>query len=755
MSRLHKFFTSEYTARFLVTFLIAAGLSGVCCVGFFPAPNAGHIFLWCGLFSGVFTLLGMWKSRLKGPLVLLCTAALILAGVFLQWGPVHAVVEGVKAFLYLNTGWTEILTIYADLLLPILCLLITFVSWGAEADESGFSAALFVIAGCVVMFLLRPGAQMLLYALPAFMGLLLQLSRKERFAFLALPVAVILALIAFALTPAAPAPVQPYEDMAKRIRQAIEDHLMYTAERTSFSLSTEGYQPLEDRLGGKPNLSNRSVMNVKTEDTVLLRGKTYDFYTGVSWQDSLSAKRYLYHSLYSREMRETLFDMNRPAAGTAALPLKEAQVELLSDGTTTLFFPARTREMQLQGQQMVLYFNTAGELFLTRNTQAGDKYTFSYLPLEAGQQRTAQIISACAGMDDPYYATIRSQYLTLPSHIQQEVYNIAAEAVDENASPYEKALQLQRYLQTHYTYSLDVETPPENVDFAAYFLLGEKKGYCTYFATAMTVLCRINDIPARYVTGYLAQPGADGVAHVQGKNAHAWTEIYLNGFGWLAIDATGASANPEGDADNPPHTGQQTPTPSPTNAPTPVPTNTPEPTNTPQPTSSPNPRENATQPPEGATPAPSQAPSPSPVQTPGPQQQPEDEQGNALSFLPWLLSILLILLLVVRWHFARPEIRARGKLADAARVYWQATEALLMQRKLHRAPQETLHAFAYRCHQAGYPGAAQAAVTWAGHVYGRKEADIALLHSQYKALHQAASWPRKVQFAVKCMLGRV
>ena len=36
----------------------------------------------------------------------------------------------------------------------------------------------------------------------------------------------------------------------------------------------------------------------------------------------------------------------------------------------------------------------------------------------------------------------------------------------------------------------------------------------------------------------MAQPGADGFAYVTGKDAHAWTEVYFEGFGWVPFDAT-------------------------------------------------------------------------------------------------------------------------------------------------------------------------------------------------------------------------
>ncbi len=551
MSRLLKVFNHPLTGRFLVTLLLAFGLSSVCCAAFFPAAVGAGLALWCGLFSLIFTGCSALRFRFKGLFFLLLAAVLAVLGIVGKTGPVHSLLEAAKAFVLLNTGWVEILHLYAGVLTPLFCFLLTLTAWGASADESGFSSALFSLAASVILFLVSPAENMLLLALPAFAGFALQLSRQRRFTIAALPFVVLLVIAAFLLTPKAPPTSKPLQEMAESIRTAIEDRLLYTSQRTSFSLKTEGFQPLDTRLGGKPNPSDAEVMRVETREKVLLRGKTYDFYTGVSWEDSLSSKRYLYNSIYNKDLRTDLLAMNRPLFAVPEQMERNVTIHFLKNGTTTLFAPAYTRELRMLGQRMVLYFNTAGELFLTRDTLAGDSYSLSYLPLHAGHEQTARLVASCAGMTDPYYDIIAGQYLTLPGHIQQEVYDIAFDAVEDNAAPYEKALQLQSYLQRNYAYSLDVETPPENVDFTAYFLLGEKKGYCTYFATAMTVLCRINGIPARYVTGYLADPDESGTALVQGKHAHAWTEIYLNGLGWLPIDATGSANTPEESGNNP------------------------------------------------------------------------------------------------------------------------------------------------------------------------------------------------------------
>ena len=87
------------------------------------------------------------------------------------------------------------------------------------------------------------------------------------------------------------------------------------------------------------------------------------------------------------------------------------------------------------------------------------------------------------------------------------------------------------------------KTPPKR-DFVAYFLLENHKGYCQHYATAGTILARMAGIPARYCEGYFVSPEdlkeKDGVysADVLDSSAHAWSEVYIEGFGWIPFEFT-------------------------------------------------------------------------------------------------------------------------------------------------------------------------------------------------------------------------
>ena len=57
------------------------------------------------------------------------------------------------------------------------------------------------------------------------------------------------------------------------------------------------------------------------------------------------------------------------------------------------------------------------------------------------------------------------------------------------------------------------------------------------FCTAATLMYRAFGIPARFTVGYAA-PVYGGTADVYDKYAHAWTEIFVSGIGWVPVDAT-------------------------------------------------------------------------------------------------------------------------------------------------------------------------------------------------------------------------
>ncbi|MDE6149891.1 MAG: transglutaminase-like domain-containing protein [Ruminococcus sp.] len=105
---------------------------------------------------------------------------------------------------------------------------------------------------------------------------------------------------------------------------------------------------------------------------------------------------------------------------------------------------------------------------------------------------------------------------------------------------------IQKYFQDNYQYTLAPGKTPDGEDFIDYFLSEQNKGYCTYFASAGTMLMRKFGFPARYVEGYtispteLKNPDENGLytIAVKDKSAHAWTEVFIKEIGWVPCEFT-------------------------------------------------------------------------------------------------------------------------------------------------------------------------------------------------------------------------
>lgn len=100
------------------------------------------------------------------------------------------------------------------------------------------------------------------------------------------------------------------------------------------------------------------------------------------------------------------------------------------------------------------------------------------------------------------------------------------------------------YLKRKGSYSLELDKLPAGEDAVEYFLENDMEGFCEHFASAGTLLLRELGVPARYVGGYIVKQSdmskaAGGYeATVMDSAAHAWTEIYLENYGWVPIEMT-------------------------------------------------------------------------------------------------------------------------------------------------------------------------------------------------------------------------
>lgn len=737
------FLSNERLSRFLVSMLLTMGLL-LPLMFTFEAESA--LALAIASATAVTVLCTALGTLRRGRLVLGIVGGALLAVqlVLPHMGLIGWAMEAFKAVsLYLN-GVTAAAPLFARQLGLTLGVTVAGISYLFSSRNVGFLPATILVVLMLFGMWSLCQAEHLWFATPALVALLLlvsQTSHEKSNLFQVLPLAVAVVALAMLLLPSGQTVIQPLYDKAMELRQTISDYLFFTDPRNVFTLGNYGYYPQGNaRLGGPTQPSDSPVMTVKTDSRTLLRAISKDEYTGLTWRSTASARRCLYVSPRWQSLRESVFLENMPSdvvrSASTLLDEHAVSIQMQDTATSTLFTPLFLRQFSSQ-TNLVAYFNDSSELFTTRDLQRGDRYTVFAPILEGGNTQLGALIAAAPKGDDPYYEDICNSCLQLPEHLSgtsdaermlADVNNITA----SSATPYEKACAIMRHLQRYYRYTLTPDVPPDSQDFVTYFLYVGKEGYCTYFASAMTVLCRMAGLPARYVEGFVAQPGADGFAYVTGKDAHAWTEVYFEGFGWVPFDATSQQQEMGGDNQQ----DQQQPEPSPSPSPTP----------------SPQPPEQDQQ--EEPTPSPDPQPRQDPDVPPPPQDQPP---------FPWWLVLIAaaVAALVARIHLRMPAhmaAKATGE-SDKIFIYGSAVYALLRLMKYKPAPGETPLLFARRLdRQKALP--VQVLPLWrimAMSHYSRVEpgpAESARARDIFTRLYKPQSPVRKLRFMFAAAFGK-
>ena len=108
------------------------------------------------------------------------------------------------------------------------------------------------------------------------------------------------------------------------------------------------------------------------------------------------------------------------------------------------------------------------------------------------------------------------------------------------SSSYDVADRIDRFLLANYTY--DEHVPQARYPLAA-FLFEQRRGYCQQFSGAMTLLLRMDGIPARVASGFKPSvyDAGSGTWKIRALDAHSWVEVFFAGIGWIAFDPTPAA----------------------------------------------------------------------------------------------------------------------------------------------------------------------------------------------------------------------
>lgn len=326
-----------------------------------------------------------------------------------------------------------------------------------------------------------------------------------------------------------------------------------------FTLKTLGYYPLETRIGGTALPDDTPYISIDTDGRPLwLKGSSSRHYTGYSWLPESMNPNWLFgHSAAWESQSRYIGVPQTNREEFMELALRETTINIRPEQEQQVVFQSG-RPMSFSrittNRAFSAYFNSVGQMYLDQIIPEGGYsstgQSFNVLHLQSAEQlnRFNDLYTAKEGTFKALTDKERESYLQLPD---MRMLRDDVRAFDEDLYHYiynrensfsdaDVIAKICESLSSRMTYSLEVGYPAENEEFVSWFLR-EKKGYCTFFATAVTVLAREAGIPARYVEGFLVpatKPGTTPTQTLTGMDAHAWGEVWLNQAGWVPVDAT-------------------------------------------------------------------------------------------------------------------------------------------------------------------------------------------------------------------------
>ncbi|MGH9224229.1 MAG: transglutaminaseTgpA domain-containing protein, partial [Acidimicrobiales bacterium] len=198
----------------------------------------------------------------------------------------------------------------------------------------------------------------------------------------------------------------------------------------------------------------------------------------------------------------------------------------------TIWLPAAYRPTSVTGVRGARFDRDSGSLLAEAATADGLRYdVVSTVP-----DLTAALLAAApATVPD----AIADEYLALPDAFPGPVRQKSLEVTAGATSPYERARRLQDFFRSPggFTYDLTVAAGHGSRAMER-FLFESKRGYCEQFAGTFAAMARSIGLPARVAVGFVPGTAKDGGFAVSGKDAHAWPEVYIHGFGWVAFEPT-------------------------------------------------------------------------------------------------------------------------------------------------------------------------------------------------------------------------
>ncbi len=271
-----------------------------------------------------------------------------------------------------------------------------------------------------------------------------------------------------------------------------------------------------------------TVLQVKstTSGAIYLRLMSYGNYTGTGWDAATAYEQYIIEN-YGFNYLVALALKLSDATQLQKLDVKSFTTDYL----LPYFIAMEESNHVIQGNDVAFSGTHNGEYTVYYYAYNGD---FSKLNVDLGSLSEVELL---------YRNFVYSQYLNIDSETNAFIQRIIKQQGWSKDDP-KIIYKVQQYVQNCATYNMMYNPDLDKEENMVIAFLGDdyNEGLCRHYASSATMIYRALGIPARYTIGYVGQTVKDQWVDIKSDSGHAWTEVYLDGIGWVPVEVTGAGA---------------------------------------------------------------------------------------------------------------------------------------------------------------------------------------------------------------------
>jgi len=268
------------------------------------------------------------------------------------------------------------------------------------------------------------------------------------------------------------------------------------------------------------------VMKVFADEPRMLRGRTYDTYTGKGWTtEQFRLGKEVFGSRGPNGISDYAISPRGDSVPTSQ-PVVRYRVVAADDILALIYVAGDAVRVKV----------SSPSLYATPDGNIG---AYAYLRSYEMESRLPTTDEAVLNATSQDYAPLMRSFLAVP--VNPAIAQHVEAAIEGMNGPYAKAEAIRRYVGGRCTYNLQAARVPAGRDPVDYFLNDSRQGYCDLYASSVAIMCRMAGLPSRIATGFNSgEPSTEekGAYQIRESNRHAWAEVYFVGQGWVPFDAT-------------------------------------------------------------------------------------------------------------------------------------------------------------------------------------------------------------------------